>query len=226
MTDPKPIGDSPTLTRLQERLAEIAPEPFTGTIPQGETPEEKADRKRLQHQGAVSRWERRRPVMYSAADVSHLDPEQGPQALADWVRNPDARNLILAGPVGTGKTYAAYALGNLLIQANKSVDAWTVPDFLAALRPDGENQADAKAAAQVAVLILDDLGAGQPTEWAVETLTTLLDTRLRNDLRTIVTTNLTEAQIQEAWGGRFIDRLRYASASVVVRGQSRRTPLW
>jgi hypothetical protein len=221
--EPVTIGGTDAFQAIRERLEARGVEPYVGEIPLHETAEEGIERRARAHAAAVSRWEARRPVMYADADVALLDADQGTVAIAAWVRDPSALNLILAGPVGTGKTYAGYALGNHLIQANKTVEAWTVHDLLEALRPSGDT---APWVAKVDVLLVDDLGAGQPTEWAVETMTAILDERLREERRTIVTTNLTEPQITAAWGDRFMDRLRHRSTVVVCQGQSRRTPAW
>lgn len=226
MNDAIRLGDAQSLKDLQARLAERGVQPYEGDLPTSETPEEYAERMKARHAGAVARWERQRPLMYADAQVAHLDAvDQSSQTLAAWVKNPEALNLILAGPVGTGKTYAAYALGNLLIQGNRTVEAWTVPDLLEAMRPGGDETAT-RFARRADVLVLDDLGAAKPTEWAQEQMTALLDARLREQRRTIVTTNLTEPQVAEFWGGRFMDRLRHQSTAVVMRGESRRTPAW
>lgn len=223
MTDPTRVGESPALATLQERLEQKGVPVYDGDYPATETAEEKADRLERAKLAARNRWVARLPVMYTSANVSELDAAQDPDTIRSWLHDPAARNLILAGAVGTGKTHAAYALGNLLVSQGHTVEAWTVHDLLEALRPSGD---DAPGAPKVDVLLLDDLGAGKPTEWAMENLTALLDERLRQERRTIVTTNLTADQIAEAWGPRFLDRLRYQSTVVVFRGESRRVAAW
>lgn len=218
------LGDSPAFARLQERLAErgITPaEPSPEDFAQAETPAERMERMQLQHAKARTCWEASRPPMYATANVADLDEQQQPAHLAAWVHDPDALTLVLAGPVGTGKTYAAYAVGNLLDARLKSCQAFTVHDLLEAMRPDGGGAPDA---AHVDMLLLDDLGAGAVTDWAVAELTALVDQRLREHRRTIVTTNLTEDQIQKVWGDRLADRLRHNATALVLRGQSRRAP--
>lgn len=222
MTDPVPVAAAMP-PALLGRLAELAPEPFTGPTPMAETAEEKAERLAKAHAAARSRWAVRCPVMYQTADVSQLDANQGGDQLAAWVHNPRNLNLILAGPVGTGKTHAAYAIGNLMLDRGNTVESWTVHDLLEALRPNGDT---APYAPKVDVLLLDDLGAGTPTEWAVETMTALMDERLREHRRTIVTTNVPEDKLAAAWGDRLMDRLRHQATVVVCRGESRRVAAW
>lgn len=221
MTDPIPVGAAIPATLL-ERLAEKAPVPYAGSYDLTETEEEATERRQLARGAARSRWESRCPVMYRDANVRNLEADQGADAIAAWVRDPEARHLILAGRTGAGKTYAAYAVGNLLVDTG-TVEAWTVHDLLEAMRPNGES---APHAPKVDVLLLDDLGATKPTEWAIETLTAILDERLREDRRTIVTTNLDATEIAAAWGDRLVDRLRHKSTAVVMTGQSRRVAAW
>ncbi len=75
------------------------------------------------------------------------------------------------------------------------------------------------------MLILDDLTA-KATEWEAERLTLLLDARVRAMRQTVVTTNITADQITEAWGGRFMDRLRFRMTAVTMKGASRRGGDW
>lgn len=224
MNDATTIGSTAYLKDLQARLAAKGVTPYQGEIPKGETPEERDERHKAARAAARTRWEARRPVMYTDATVSSLGPEQGSSEIAAWFNDPEALNLILAGAVGTGKTYAGYAVGNHLIDLGTgTVEAWTAHDLLEAMRPNGET---APHAPHVDVLLLDDLGAAQPTEWAVETLTALLDQRLRENRRTIVTTNLDAERLGAAWGERLLDRLRHRSTVVAFRGESRRIAAW
>lgn len=207
--------------RLQDALNKTLDRPevqdaLDGLDHPGETPEEA--QARLQARQAVyqQRWLARRPLMY--ADASPADLDHGPAR--DWL-NSASLTLVLAGQVGTGKTHTAYAIGNSGAAQGAWVEAWTVTDLLAALRPDG----DARVAVDVRrcdLLILDDLGASKPTEWAVDQVTSLLDARLREGRRQIVTTNAPGAALEEAWGGRLMDRLAYRQTVQVFTGESRR----
>lgn len=218
--DPQPLDADALPGPLRERLAKMPPEPFhPDRARHGETPQEKADRLEARRQVYATRWAAQVPAMFQDADVRHLDAAQA----FTW---PDGSlNLVLAGPVGTGKTYAAYAIGNALVAGGGWVSATTVVDLLAALRPDG-NPNHGRAAQECQVLILDDLGATKASEWAVEQMTALMDVRIREGRRTIVTTNVPEPDLEAAWGGRFMDRLRFRRTVVVFRGESRRKAEW
>lgn len=222
MTDPQPVGAT-IPPQLRARLEAMGVKPasaFTGTGPPApETPQEKAAREAARREVYQARWRAQVPPMYATATRSDLDQLQA----VHWPS--DSLNLVLAGPVGTGKTHAAYAIGNDLAAGGHWVQAATVVDLLAAHRPEG-NPRLVQAARECQVLILDDLGAGKASEFAMETLTALLDLRIREGRRTVVTTNDTEAELEKAWGGRFLDRLRYRRTVAVFRGESRRKADW
>lgn len=205
---------------LRERLERLAPEQ-RDPGPQSiiETEDEFRERLEARRQVYAARWSAQVPPMYTTATLADLDQAQA------FTWEDGSLNLVLAGPVGTGKTHAAYALGNALVADGYWVQAVTVVDLLAASRPDGD-PALVRAVQSCQVLVLDDLGAGKASEWAVEQMTSLLDLRVREGRRTIVTTNVPEPDLEEAWGGRFMDRLRYRRTVVILRGESRRKAEW
>lgn len=216
MTDePTPVGQA-IPPSLLARLEKMGVRPAVEFIPtrekSQEDPEDRAERDRRRQSAYLARWTAQVPPMYATAAPEDLDVK------IEWPS--ESLHLVLAGPVGTGKTHAAYAIGNRLAQTTW-VTAVTVVDALAAHRPEG-NAGLVKALRESRVLILDDLGASTVSDWAQETMTDLVDRRLREGLRTIVTTNSTEVELEAAWGGRFMDRLRFRRTVVVFRGESRR----
>lgn len=192
-------------------------------VPEGETSEDRAERLRLQAQNRAARWTKALPAMYAEASLSDLDQPMI-SAMNQWVLN-GGLNLVLAGSVGTGKTHAAYALGHWLVGQGKWVEAWTVVDLLDALKPGREAEAEHRAR-ECQVLILDDLGAARPTDWAIERLLALVDERLRERRPTIWTTNATSDQLHEAWGHRLLDRMAMRRTVVKFVGESRRAAAW
>lgn len=200
--------------RLEALAAtEVAPSP-THRV---ETPQEAQERAEARRQVYAARWAAQVPPMYADADMGDL--------AQDFTWQNGSLNLVLAGPVGTGKTHHAYAIGNAMVRNGTWCQAVTVVDLLAALRPDGDLSL-VRAVRACQVLILDDLSASKASEWAQEQMTDLLDRRIREGLRTIATTNSTETDLEAAWGGRFMDRLRYRRTVVVLRGESRRKAEW
>lgn len=103
--------------------------------------------------------------------------------------------ILLKGSYGTGKTHLAAAAANLSIERGQPALFITVPDLLdhlrAAFGPSSEISLDTEfeQVKNAELLILDDLGAENPSAWAVEKLYQLLGYRHVNQLPTIITTN-------------------------------------
>lgn len=97
--------------------------------------------------------------------------------------------LLLLGPSGCGKTHLATAIANQRLDDGAAVFYTTVPDLLDALRAvlfSSERYTQLFTwVREVELLVLDDLGAHQPTVWSNEKLLQLLDYRLA--LPTIIT---------------------------------------
>jgi IstB-like ATP binding protein len=129
--------------------------------------------------------------------------ELGPlhTALANQVRRwlPTDRWLYLYGPTGRAKTGTAIGALHALVARGGSGLYADVRDVLGELR---SSYANAEAFAEDGfngrwlslvgkqILLLDDLGAERPTDWANETLGQLIASRHRGERRTIITSNL------------------------------------
>lgn len=123
------------------------------------------------------------------------------------------RGLLFTGPVGSGKTFLASAIANALLEKGHDVLFVVVPDLLEAIRNSfgrTEEQTSAEIegrARTAAVLILDDLGAHNYTDWTRNTLYSLLNYRVNYELPTVITTNLSLEQLEQYLGERTTSRL-------------------
>lgn len=127
---------------------------------------------------------------------------------------PHRGQLVLSGPVGTGKTHHACGLVMRELEAGRPARFVYAPDFLEEVKArfdakDGEQaQAYVDRIASEPFLLLDDLGAEQATEWAGVTLRSLIDRRYRSELPTLITTNLASTrEVSERYGGAVASRL-------------------
>jgi len=116
--------------------------------------------------------------------------------------------LLLQGGYGTGKTHLAAAIANFSVSMGVPSLFITVPDLLDALRmaynaeeTTFEERFEEIRAAPL--LIMDDFGTQNATEWAQEKLFQILNYRYINKLPLVITTNLTLKQIE----GRMRSRL-------------------
>lgn len=103
--------------------------------------------------------------------------------------------LLLEGTYGTGKTHLAAAVGNARLEKGDTVLFMTTPDLLDHLRstfaPNSDIAYDElfERVRNTSLLILDDLGVENPSEWAKEKLFQLLNHRYTNRKATVITTN-------------------------------------
>lgn len=112
----------------------------------------------------------------------------------------DRSGLLFYGGVGSGKTHLAVAIARRLLErgiACRFVDHRALLKQIQATF-DPTNPATEASVVQplldVEVLILDDLGVGRATEWALETLHYILNHRYSQQRATILTTNLEDAE--------------------------------
>jgi DNA replication protein DnaC len=118
----------------------------------------------------------------------------------------------LLGPVGTGKSHIALAIGWSWIACGKMVLYYQVEDLLDALRsgysswqrgdPEGYSMI-LHFAQNVGLLILDDLGAQDEKVWATTKLDQIINSRYINGKPLLVTTNMGLDKLPE----RIADRL-------------------
>lgn len=119
--------------------------------------------------------------------------------------------LLLQGTYGCGKTHLAAAIGHEALRTGHNVLFITVPDLLDHLRNSFTPSADAnydetfERIKSSQLLILDDLGAENPSSWALEKLFQLLNYRYTNRLPTVVTTNIDLARIDPRIRSRLMD---------------------
>lgn len=171
------------------------------------------------------------PKRYRSASLNGC-----PQTVRDWVDNFGAgtnNGLVFHGSVGTGKTYAACAV--LVALADRfSVRFTTGSDMLRAIRSTYSGSVEreddvVRSYLSQHILVIDDIGKEQATDWALSQLFSIVDSRYRQGHPTIFTCQTAgdglirslsvhgDSQTAEA----IVDRMRDC-VSVKFSGQSRR----
>lgn len=172
----------------------------------------------------AERWAGRIPNRFVWADLGGVAVEH-PAAIDDlteWVDEPGSRNLVLLGPVGTGKTYAAVAACRPACFDGLSVQFLPVDELLDLLRPGGPERA-LYDLADIDRLIIDDLGAERATDWTADRLFAVVNRRWLEERPTIVTSNLGPKALEEAIGPRLFSRLvGNGAVTIVLSGADRR----
>ncbi len=119
------------------------------------------------------------------------------------VNGIEKKGLILVGNNGVGKTHLACSIANKLIENGIPVIYGTLINLLAELRNSYDTDNDIsemeiiKLYENVALLIIDDLGKEKPSEWGLEKLFTIINSRYENNLPVIITTNYNQNSLVE-----------------------------
>jgi DNA replication protein DnaC len=147
--------------------------------------------------------------------------------------------LLLMGPCGVGKTHLAIAVLNSLI-CGKGIRClfYDFRDLLKEIQGSYNPASQASesqiltAVVDAEVLVLDELGAYKPTDWAWDTMTHIVTKRYNENRVTIFTTNYAdepgtpgEETLTDRIGVRLRSRLYEMSRAVVVSGDDYRRRL-
>lgn len=113
-------------------------------------------------------------------------------AAKEFAEQPE-KWLYLHGPTGVGKTHIAVAIAKVQLDRGRSVTFWSVPDLLDNLRHSYANPNESTfyelfdSVRNCELLILDDFGAQQMTDWALEKLYQIISHRHDRRLPTVIT---------------------------------------
>ena len=155
------------------------------------------------------------PVMAKA----HAYVDHWPQA---FKRNI---GLLLFGDVGTGKSFLAGCIANALLDRDIPVLMTNFPTILARLCGTfGEGRtAFLDSLGDYDLLIIDDLGAERNTEYALEQMFSIIDSRYRCNKPLIVTTNLKLDELKhppDLAHARIYDRILERCAPILFAGKN------
>lgn len=139
----------------------------------------------------------------------------------------DNQGLLFYGTVGTGKSFAAACIGNGLM-------SMLIPVIMTSFVKLLEQFSSFKASNEQALidrlmepdlLIIDDLGAERNTDFALEKVYNVIDSRYRSKKPIILTTNLTLKEMKENADIRYVriyDRVFEMCYPIKFSGTSRR----
>ena len=157
--------------------------------------------------------------------------------LYHYARDIHQKGLYLSGNFGIGKTYILAGLANQVAAMNKYVVFLHVPTFIASLAShfnDNSLQDEVQKIANCDLLILDDIGAENLSQWSRdEVLAVILQARMDNVLPTFFSSNFamndledhfkeTKNAIEPVKAARLMERIHSLATEIVISGHNRR----
>lgn len=133
------------------------------------------------------------------------------------------QGLLLYGPVGTGKSFTAACIGNYLLNNAKPV---IMTSFVKILQDIWENDREAEYITilnSASLLIVDDLGTERETDYALEKVYNIIDSRVRANKPMVITSNLELNDMMECEDirkKRIYDRILECCYPMYVGGKS------
>jgi DNA replication protein DnaC len=148
-------------------------------------------------------------------DIARTAPEQI-RELRRYVREIEThldsgRGLWIQGDVGTGKTTLAMLVSKAALDAGRSVAIYSLPRLLNLLRESMDSDRGMldfmDRLTAVDLLHLDDLGAENQTDWVLEQLYSIVNSRYEAERAIVATTNLMPDELSQRLGERTVSRL-------------------
>lgn len=181
------------------------------------TEEEIRERKRLRLTKAGV------PARFREAERASIDPAVWNQCAG--LLSGESLGLFLHGPVGSGKTHLAVAV---LRESARPGCFLSSAELMLRLREsfrDGARMTEGEVISvysEAGLLVLDDLGAEKPSEFAIQSLYLIVDRRYSGLLPVIITSNFTVGEIAERVGDRIASRIAGMCKVIELQGEDRR----
>lgn len=123
--------------------------------------------------------------------------------------NGKGNGIFMLGATGLGKTHLSLSIANVVIEKGFCVVYASVPEIIRKLLDEINKKTDTAMSLILScdLLILDDLGAENNSDWSVSTLYEIINTRQNHSLPMIINTNLTHRELTEMYHDRLSSRM-------------------
>jgi DNA replication protein DnaC len=121
------------------------------------------------------------------------------------------RGVWIMGDVGTGKTMLAMLISKAALDAGRTVAIYSLPRLLGLIRESIDDKRGVigflDLLASVDLLHIDDVGVENRTDWVLEQLYSIINSRYEQERSVVLTTNLEPSELAEQIGARTVSRL-------------------
>ena len=168
--------------------------------------------------------------LFETADFTEKHMEIAKKYAEKFIEKNCDVGILFYGNSGTGKTFASSCIGNYLMERGRNVIALNIGLYLTELKQEW-NKKETELLHKISkcdLLIIDDLGCEKISEWVLEKIFLLIDTRYRASKPVIITTNLFYSRdnekcgIYNTFGTRIKERISEMCFPVCCKGESRR----
>lgn len=225
---------NPTISRIWEQVRN---NPTLPTKPRIETPETREYMRRANlafkrsHTG-LGEYEYNK-YNFDTLDRSCIDQNKLQYCL-DWNPQSYSKGILLSGNCGTAKTHIACAL--LIKHCHRGFTGkfYSLSQLMADIKSRFSCNDNRTSNAQIlndiytcGLLVVDDIGDSRTSEYDYETFSQIINARMRQGLKIIITTNLGSQKLSEIYGDRIPDRLNECVKPILFTGESyRKTHLY
>ncbi len=150
---------------------------------------------------------------YSSENGERAQMEKALKGCKKYAENfpdDDSCGILFTGGTGLGKTHLSAAIANAVASKGMSViyeSAQQIFDTCDAVRFNRLDISERKKYENCTLLVIDDLGAECITQYSASSISSLIDLRIVNGRKTIISTNLTLDKIKKTYGERTYSRL-------------------
>ena len=135
--------------------------------------------------------------------------------------------ILFAGAVGTGKTFLSDCIARELIKTGKSVvmvTAYKMIEDLIKLEFGKTDPEECDIYFSCDLLVIDDLGQERKTEFTQRQLFNVINERMTNKKKMLISTNLSTQELMNAYDQRIFSRLLKALNGLMFYGPDLRGP--
>lgn len=130
------------------------------------------------------------------------------------IDSKNEKNLLFIGNTGLGKTFLANSIASAVMKKGKTVVYQTAPilmdvvlEYKFATNKDNSNKEQYNKVFDVDLLIIDDLGTETMISHKITEFFNIINTRLINNKKIIISTNLTLNELYKKYDERLVSRL-------------------